>query len=68
MRIRVKQTDVDVGHGAGVTTGVTTGVTMDEARQVRELERKNRKLRRAGEIFKRATSFRGAEPGRQHQR
>jgi transposase len=60
VRMWVKQADVDDGHVAGVTTV--------EARRVRELEQENRELRRANEILKRAASFFGAEPGRQHRK
>ena len=60
VRMWVKQADVDEGHVEGVTTG--------EARRVRELEQENRKLRRVGDILKRAASFFGAEPGRQHRK
>ena len=60
LRMWVKQADVDEGHVGGVTTG--------EARRVRELEQENRELRRANEILKRAASFFGAEPGRQHRK
>lgn len=60
VRMWVKQADVDEGYVAGVTTG--------KARRVRELEQENRELRRANEILKRAASFFGAEPGRQHRK
>lgn len=44
------------------------GVSTDEARRLVELEQENRELRRANEILKRAASFFGAEPGRQHKK
>lgn len=44
------------------------GVSTDEARRLLELEQENRELRRANEILKRAASFFGAEPGRQHKK
>ena len=60
VRMWVKQAAIDEGHGAGVTMG--------EARRVRGLEKENRELWRVGEILKRAASFFGAEPGRQHRK
>jgi len=60
VRMWVKQADVDDGLVAGVST--------TEARRVRELEQENRELRRANEILKRAASFVGAEPDRQHRK
>lgn len=60
VRTWVRQADIDDGQAPGVST--------DEARRLIELEQENRELRRANEILKRAASFFGAEPGRQHKK
>jgi transposase len=60
VRSWVKQTDVDDGVRAGMTTS--------EARRLKELEQENRELRRANEILRRAATFFGAELDRQQRR
>ena len=40
-----------------VDTGVRDGITTAEAQRVKELERKNKELRRANEILKLASAF-----------
>ena len=60
VRSWVRQADVD--------DGLIGGVTSDGAEEIRHLEQENRELKRANEILKRAASFFGAEPGRQHRR
>ncbi len=59
VRAWVRQADID--------DGVTVGVTTDDQARVRALEQEVRELKRANEIVKRAASFFGAEPGRQHR-
>jgi transposase len=59
VRSWVRQADVD--------DGVKVGVTVDEQVRIKQLEQENRELKRANEILKRAASFFGAEPGRQHR-
>ena len=60
VRSWVKQADIDEGIEPGLSTA--------EAARIKELEQENRELRRANEILKRAASFFGAEPGRQHKK
>ena len=59
-RLWVRQADVDDGHAPGVSTS--------KSARMRELEQKNRELRRANEILKRAASIFGAELDRQHRK
>ena len=59
VRSWVRQADID--------DGVAEGVTSDGQAEIRRLEQENRELTRANEILKRAASFFGAEPGRQHK-
>jgi len=59
VRSRVRQTDID--------DGLVGGVTSDGAEEMRRLQQENRELKRANEILRRAASFFGAEPGRQHR-
>ena len=49
LRVWVRQAEVDAGEAAGVTS--------EEAREIRELRRKNRELEQTIEILKAATSF-----------
>jgi transposase len=49
LRQWVRQAEVDAGE--------TAGVTSEEAREIRELRRKNRELEQTIEILKAATSF-----------
>jgi transposase len=49
LRVWVRQAEVDSGEAAGVTS--------EEAREIRELRRKNRELEQTIEILKAATSF-----------
>jgi len=49
LRKWLRQSDVDAGEAAGVTT--------ESARQIRELKRKNAELERTIEILKEATAF-----------
>lgn len=60
VRSWVRQADIDEGHAAGVSTSETA--------KMKALEQENRELKRANEILKRAASFFGAEPGRQHKK
>lgn len=60
VRSWVRQADID--------DGVKVGVTTDEQARMKALEQENRELKRANEILKRAASFFGAEPGRQHRK
>lgn len=60
VRTWVRQADIDDGQAAVVSTA--------GARRLAGLEQENRELRRANEILKRAASFFGAEPGRQHKK
>jgi transposase len=53
LRQWVKQADID--------EGVEPGVTNAEAKRIRELEQKNRELRRANDLLKRASAFFAAE-------
>ena len=55
----VRQADID--------DRLIGGVTSDDSGEIRRLEQENRELKRANEILKRAASFFGAEPGRQHK-
>ena len=59
VRSWVRQADID--------DGLRGGVTSDGSDEIRRLEQENRELKRANEILKRAASFFGAEPGRQHK-
>ena len=52
---------------ADIDDGLTGGVTSDGVAEIRRLEQENRELKRANEILRRAASFFGAEPGRQHR-
>jgi transposase len=52
----VRQTQVDAGQRAGVTTS--------DQERIKELEAENRELRRANSILKSASAFFAAEPGR----
>jgi transposase len=49
VRAWVKQAEIDVGEREGLTT--------DEAKELAELKRENRRLREDVEILKRATAF-----------
>ena len=53
---------------AQVDSGARPGITTAEHEQVKALKQENAELRRANEILKRAASFFGAEPGRQHKK
>ncbi len=59
VRSWVRQADID--------DGVKPGVASDSAAEIRRLEQELREMKRANEILKRAASFFGAEPGRQHR-
>jgi len=59
VRSWVRQADID--------DGVKQGVASDSAAEIRRLELELREMKRANEILKRAASFFGAEPGRQHK-
>ena len=59
VRSWVRQADID--------DGVKQGVASDSAAEIRRLEQELREMKRANEILKRAASFFGAEPGRQHK-
>ena len=48
--------------------GLRPGLTTDERERLKELERENRELKRANEIFKSAAAFFGAELDRPHKR
>ena len=52
---------------AEIDDGLRGVVTSDGSDEIRRLEQENRELKRANEILKRAASFIGAEPGRQHK-
>jgi len=58
-RAWVRQADID--------DGVKPGVASDAVAEVQRLEQELREMKRANEILKRAASFFGAEPGRQHK-
>lgn len=60
VRAWVKQSDIDEGHIAGLTTS--------DAERLKAHEQENRELKRANEILKRAASFFGAELDRQHKK
>jgi transposase len=49
LRKWVRQTEVDGGRRAGISSG--------EAQRIKELERENKELRRANEILKAASAF-----------
>ena len=53
VRLRVRQTDIDSGDAAGISSA-------DRAK-MKSLEQENRELRRANEILKRASAFFAAE-------
>jgi transposase len=59
VRSWVRQADID--------DGVKPGVASDAAAEIRRLEQELREMKRANEILRRAASFFGAEPGRQHK-
>ncbi len=59
VRSWVRQADID--------DGVKPGVASDAVAEVQRLEQELREMKRANEILKRAASFFGAEPGRQHR-
>ena len=59
LRSWVNQDEIDRGETGGVTTA--------EAERIRELERENRKLRRANAILKSASAFFAAELDRPQQ-
>ena len=59
VRSWVGQADIDDGFKGGVTS--------DGWGRIRCLGQENRELKGANEILKRAASFFGAEPGRQHR-
>jgi transposase len=60
LRQWVRQTEVDKGARAGLTT--------EERRRIVELEKENRELRRSNEILKSAAAFFGAELDRRSQK
>jgi transposase len=57
--VRVIQADID--------DGLRGGVTSDGVAEIQRLEQESGELKRANEILRRAASFLGAEPGRQHR-
>jgi transposase len=60
LRIWLRQTETDAG--------VRSGLTTDERKQLHELQREVKELRRANEILKSAAAFFGAELDRQPKR
>ncbi len=60
LRIWVRRAETDAGQRPGLTT--------DERKQLRELQRENKELRRANEILKSAAAFFGAELDRRSLR
>lgn len=60
LRNWVKQEEVD--------GGARPGTPSEKARQILELEKQNRELRRANDILKSALAFFGAELDRRHSR
>jgi transposase len=52
---------------ADIDDGAKHGVSSDSAAEIRRLGQELRQMKRANEILKRAASFFGAEPGRQHR-
>jgi transposase len=59
VRSWVRQSDID--------DGLRGGVTSDGVAEIQRLEQENGELKRATKILRRAASFFGAEPGRQHR-
>jgi len=53
---------------AEIDGGLRSGVSTEERARIKELERENRKLRRANEILKAAAAFFGAELDRKQKR
>lgn len=50
-----------------IDDGLTSGVSSDRHATIRRLEQENCELKNTNGILKRAESFFGAEPGRQHR-